>query len=99
MSGRNESEWVADLNRNGWPECVGILKRRAAVVGKGIGVIETKYIFAGNLRVAMIKGADTYYFHKDYLKSSTVVTDYTGEEANVAQKTEYLPFGMDRSNS
>jgi len=25
MSGRNESEWVADLNRNGWPECVGIL--------------------------------------------------------------------------
>jgi len=47
----------------------------------------------------MIKDADTYYFHKDHLKSSTVVTDYTGEEANVAQKTEYLPFRMDRSNT
>ncbi|RPI72807.1 MAG: hypothetical protein EHM45_21680, partial [Desulfobacteraceae bacterium] len=29
----------------------------------------TKYIFGGNLRVAVIKGSLTYYYHKDHLGS------------------------------
>ena len=52
-----------------------------------------KYIFAGNLRVAMIKGADTLYFHKDHLNSSTVMTRQDGA---VYESTQYLPYGGQR---
>jgi RHS repeat-associated protein len=49
-----------------------------------------KYIFAGDSRVAMIKGGETYYFHKDHLSSSTLMTRPDG---TVYQRTDYLPYG------
>lgn len=49
-----------------------------------------KYLFAGDNRVAMIKGGETYYFHKDHLGSSTLMTDSVG---NVDEATNYLPYG------
>jgi RHS repeat-associated protein len=58
--------------------------------------IATKYVFAGNLRIAMIKGADVIYYHKDHLGSSTVMTDASG---NMLETTDYMPFGAQRDNS
>jgi len=58
--------------------------------------VATRFIFAGNLRIAMVKGSDTHYFHKDHLGSSTVITDDTGA---VAEQTLYMPFGGMRTHS
>jgi len=55
-----------------------------------------KYIFAGNLRVAQVKGSTRSFFHKDHLGSSTVMTDASGY---VIESTEYMPFGTERSHS
>jgi RHS repeat-associated protein len=52
-----------------------------------------KYIFAGNLRVAQVKGTTRSFFHKDHLGSSTVMTDASGA---VIESTEYAPFGSQR---
>jgi RHS repeat-associated protein len=52
-----------------------------------------KYIFAGNLRVAMIKGSETYYFHKDHLGSSSVMTRQDG---SILESGLYLPYGNQR---
>lgn len=41
----------------------------------------------------MIKGSDTYYFHKDHLKSSTVMTRQSG---TVHESSQYIPFGGQR---
>ncbi len=62
-----------------------------------INGVATKYIFAGNTRVAMIKDGDIYYFHKDHLGSTNIITDADG--VTVGSATEYLPFGLERSNS
>ncbi|ABW67507.1 YD repeat-containing protein [Desulfosudis oleivorans Hxd3] len=63
----------------------------------GAAVRTTKYIFAGNARIAMIAtvgAADTTrYFHTDHLGSTTVLTDETGQ---VAYGFGYLPYGLDR---
>ncbi|MDY6950914.1 MAG: RHS repeat-associated core domain-containing protein [Thermodesulfobacteriota bacterium] len=59
------------------------------------GVI-TKYIFSGNTRIAKIKGTDVYYFHKDHLGSSTLLTNASG---TVVETTEYMPFGGDKTHS
>jgi RHS repeat-associated protein len=58
--------------------------------------VATKYIFAGNLRVAMIKGSDVNYYHKDHLGSSTVMTDASG---TMLETTDYMPFGFQRDSS
>jgi RHS repeat-associated protein len=58
--------------------------------------VATKYIFAGSLRIAMIKGAAVNYFHKDHLGSSTVMTDSDGE---LIESTEFMPFGAAREHS
>jgi RHS repeat-associated protein len=55
-----------------------------------------KYIFAGSQRVAMIGSNGTFYFHKDHLGSSTVVTH--GTTGEVEQEADYLPFGGQRSS-
>jgi RHS repeat-associated protein len=60
------------------------------------GGVVTKYIFAGNLRIAQVKGTTRSFFHKDHLGSSTVMTSATGTEL---ESTEYLPFGSQRSHS
>jgi len=49
-----------------------------------------KYIFAGDIRIAKVTSSNTYYFHKDHLGSSAVMTDSSG---NVVETTEYMPFG------
>lgn len=55
---------------------------------------ETCYIFAGNLRVAMVKDhTEKIYFHKEHIGSSTVMTDASGTEK---EKTRYMPFGGQR---
>ncbi|MCP3940137.1 MAG: hypothetical protein GY710_01465 [Desulfobacteraceae bacterium] len=60
--------------------------------------VTTKYIFAGNLRIAMIQNNETLFIHKDHLGSSTVITDATGTiKGN--QQTSYMPFGMTRGNT
>ncbi|MCP3942905.1 MAG: hypothetical protein GY710_15655 [Desulfobacteraceae bacterium] len=56
----------------------------------------TNYIFAGNLRIAQIKGDTPYYFHKDHLGSSTVMSDAAG---NKVETTKYLPYGGERSHT
>jgi len=61
--------------------------------------VATKYIFAGNMRVASIEGTNinnSKIFHKDHLGSTTAITDSTGADT---ETTEYMPFGVQRSHS
>jgi len=61
--------------------------------------VATKYVFAGNMRVASIEGTNinnSKIFHKDHLGSSTAITDSTGADT---ETTEYMPFGVQRSHS
>jgi RHS repeat-associated protein len=53
--------------------------------------VTTKYVFAGAIRLAMIKVTDVYYFHKDRLGSTTAVTDNNGE---LIERIEYFPSGI-----
>jgi len=60
-----------------------------------INGIATRYIFAGNLRIAKVTDGIITYFHKDHLGSSTVMTDTSG----IALETGgYFPYGMGREN-
>jgi RHS repeat-associated protein len=60
--------------------------------------IETKYVFAGSMRIAAIRsGASPFYFHKDHLGSSTLVTD--DENGAPVESADYLPFGVTRSRT
>ena len=56
----------------------------------------TKYIFAGNLRIAKVSTGGTLYFHKDHLGSSTVMTD---DGTGSAETTEYMPFSSMRDHT
>jgi len=55
-----------------------------------------KYIFAGNLRLIMIKGNSTFYYHKDHLNSTSVMTDNSG---TVVETAQYEPFGATRDHT
>ena len=61
-----------------------------------IGGTIRRYIFAGNLRVAQVKGSTITYFHKDHLGSSTVMTNSSG---NQVESTSYMPFGGVRDHT
>jgi len=61
-----------------------------------INAAATKYIFAGNLRIAKIADTDIKYFHKDHLGSSTVMTDASGDSV---ETSEYLPYGGNRDQN
>ena len=61
-----------------------------------INAAATKYIFAGNLRIAKISGTDIKYFHKDHLGSSTVMTGASGLSV---ETSEYMPYGGNRDQS
>ena len=61
-----------------------------------INAAATKYIFAGNLRIAKITGTDIKYFHKDHLGSSTVMPNASGLSV---ETSEYLPYGGNRHQS
>lgn len=56
--------------------------------------VETKYIFAGNLRIAKITDSPVY-FHKDHLGSSTAMTDGNGSVSDTAM---YMPYGGKRGS-
>jgi len=60
------------------------------------GGVATKFIFAGNLRVAKITGNVTKYFHKDHLGSTAVISDAYG---NAVEKADYTPFGSLRDHT
>lgn len=53
----------------------------------------TKYIFAGNLRLAKIKGSDVQYYHKDHLGSSSVMSDENGTQI---ESIAYEAYGSQR---
>lgn len=59
--------------------------------------VETKYIFAGNQRIAKVTTGNSYFFHKDHLGSSSVMTDYPN--GATVETTEYLPFGHERDHT
>lgn len=56
----------------------------------------TQYIFAGNIRVAMIDGSGTHYYHKDHLGNTSIMTDSEGSDEGT---TDYMPFGTIRSQT
>ncbi len=58
--------------------------------------VATKYITAGNVKLAEITNNVTYYYHSDHLGSSAVMTDAAGV---VVEKTEYMPFGAVRTHT
>ncbi len=61
--------------------------------------VHTKYVFAGNLRVASIDDSDintSKIYHKDHLGSSVAITD--GDAGDI-ETSEYLPFGGMRAQT
>ena len=62
-----------------------------------VGGVETKYVFAGNLRIAIATSAGKHFFHKDHLGSSSVITD--GLSGSPVNSTTYLPFGLVRKQT
>jgi RHS repeat-associated protein len=54
-----------------------------------------KYVFAGDLRVARIRGSEVHYFHRDHLNSSTLVTNAASA---LIESTTYEPYGLQRAD-
>ena len=59
------------------------------------GSLATKYVMLGDQRVAQKDPSGTYFIHTDHLGSSNVLTDSTG---NQAQLLEYTPYGSVKLN-
>ncbi|MGA1825980.1 MAG: RHS repeat domain-containing protein [bacterium] len=57
---------------------------------------ETKYIYAGPLKVAVKSDEGTYYYHKDHLGSAVIMTNASGGACE--EVTEYLPYGLMRTH-
>jgi len=55
--------------------------------------VATKYVFAGDMRIAKITDSGIHFYHKDHLGSSTAMTDANGTTVETA---EYMPFGHER---
>ncbi|WP_425248196.1 FG-GAP-like repeat-containing protein [Desulfospira joergensenii] len=62
----------------------------------GTGTETTRFIFAGNLRIAQIQDSVPSFFHKDHLGSSTIMSDAAGTPL---ESSEYLPYGGLRSHT
>ena len=60
------------------------------------GTTCTKYIFAGDKRVAMKTGPNVYYYHTDHIGSSNVMTNTSGTKV---EDIYYLPYGKTHSDS
>lgn len=54
----------------------------------GLGM--TKFIFAGQQRIALVSDLTTFYYHQDHLGGTSVVTDSSG---NKVEQMFYKPFG------
>ena len=67
-----------------------------------INGVKTRYVFAGNVRVAQITGEPgslvASYFHKDHLGSSSVMTDVNGNPLNT-ENVDYMAFGLERNST
>ncbi len=50
----------------------------------------TRYIFAGNQRIAARVGSTYRYYHSDHLGSTSIVTDDAGA---IIERAEYAPYG------
>ncbi len=56
-----------------------------------INGVNTKYIFAGNIRIAkVVTPTQIYYYHGDHLGSAAAMTDIS---ANIVETSNYLPYG------
>lgn len=53
------------------------------------------YIFAGSKRIALKRGTEIFYYHKDHLGSTAMITDGTG---NKVESLSFYPFGETRSD-
>jgi RHS repeat-associated protein len=58
--------------------------------------VPVKHIFAGSLRLAKMVGPTVYYFHKDHLQSTNVLSTDSGTRTEQAETLEYLPYGLER---
>ncbi|NQT74506.1 MAG: hypothetical protein HQ553_17340 [Chloroflexi bacterium] len=56
----------------------------------------TIYVFAGNMRIAVVKNGVPYYLHKDHLGSTTKTTSASSQ--TVAEEAEFMPFGLMRND-
>jgi RHS repeat-associated protein len=56
----------------------------------------SKYIFAGDQRIAKVESAETYFYHTDHLGSSNIITDSTGY---AVQDIYYYPYGEIKTNT
>jgi RHS repeat-associated protein len=56
-----------------------------------------KYIFAGNVRIALKTGTDVKYYHQDHQNSTILVTDWTGTVK--LEELSYYPFGAVRTDT
>ena len=68
-------------------------------IGKHFEVVNsvpTRYIFAGNLRLAKVTPSGVLHFHKDHLTSTAAVSNAAGEKIDSA---DYIPFGQERNHS
>lgn len=66
-----------------------------------INGVKTRYVFAGNVRVAEITGDSsltTRYYHKDHLGSSTVMTDGGGNKVSPIN-IDYMAYGLERNST
>jgi hypothetical protein len=66
------------------------------------GATCSKYIFAGNQRIALKDHISTLFFHGDHFGSSSVITDSKKNldgTIRVAQILHYLPYGNRRPGS
>lgn len=67
-----------------------------------IGNVPTRYVFAGNLRIAKVTGPNgslvTTYIHKDHLGSSTVITNVNGVRVN-PENIDYFPYGLEKNET
>ncbi|GAB6096176.1 hypothetical protein JCM14469_24290 [Desulfatiferula olefinivorans] len=54
-----------------------------------------KYIFGGGQRIAKVVSDTVFYYHKDHLGSSVLLTDENGQAVSNSA-SGYTPFGMDR---
>lgn len=61
-----------------------------------INGLQTKHVFAGNLRIAKVSSIGVYYYHKDHIGSSSVMTNMNG---NLVETSNYMPFGEMREHT
>ena len=72
---------------------------KAYYVGRHFEVVNgipTRYIFAGDVRLAKVTPSGVLHFHKDHLTSIAAVSNAFGEKVESA---DYIPFGQERHHS